>query len=50
MQIDGVTGLDLKFYTSDISGEYTITIEGITESGKPISLRKSLVVTASDSF
>jgi len=33
-----------EFYTSDISGEYEIVLEGFTTYGKPISIRGSFVV------
>ncbi len=35
---------EISFYTSDINGSYEIEIEGFTNSGKPISLRKRFIV------
>jgi len=32
------------FYTSDVAGEYEIFLEGFTSYGKPVSLRKTLIV------
>jgi len=36
--------LELDFYTSDVSGEYEICIEGFTTDGEPVSLRDVIVV------
>ncbi len=33
-----------EFYTSDVSGEYEIVLEGFTTYGKPISLSKTITV------
>ncbi|WP_028889419.1 hypothetical protein [Tenacibaculum ovolyticum] len=35
---------EITFYTSDVSGEFEIEIEGFTQKGKPISLRKTFFV------
>ena len=35
--IDGNTGTELNFYTGDVVGKYTITVEGITNDGRPLS-------------
>ncbi|PKH51393.1 hypothetical protein CXF68_12190 [Tenacibaculum sp. Bg11-29] len=35
---------EITFYTSDISGEFEIEIEGFTQKGKPISLIKTFFV------
>lgn len=34
----------LEFYTSDIPGDYEISVEGFTESGEPVSLKKMITV------
>ncbi len=36
--------LSFDFFTSDISGNYQIRIEGVTASGNPISIKKSFIV------
>lgn len=36
----------LEFYTSDTTGRFEITIEGYTESGEPLSIRKYFTVEA----
>ncbi|MEW7278327.1 hypothetical protein ABW636_07005 [Aquimarina sp. 2201CG1-2-11] len=35
---------DLEFFTSDVPGEYEISIEGFTEKGIPVSLVKNIIV------
>ncbi|WP_237275324.1 hypothetical protein [Tenacibaculum ovolyticum] len=35
---------EITFYTSDVSGEFEIEIEGFTKKGEPISLRKTFFV------
>lgn len=34
----------ISFYTSDVTGDFEIEIEGFTKDGKPISLRKTFTV------
>ena len=41
--IDG-NSFDFEFYTSDISGEYEIMVDGFTTYGKPISFSRSIIV------
>lgn len=41
--IDG-SSLDFEFYTSDITGEYEIIVNGFTTYGKPISFVNSITV------
>ncbi|WP_297905353.1 hypothetical protein [uncultured Parabacteroides sp.] len=36
VQAGGKPVLTLPFYTSDLPGEYTVTVEGITKEGKAI--------------
>lgn len=36
--------IDFEFYTSDITGEYEIIVDGFTSYGKPISFTQSIVV------
>lgn len=36
--------ITLEFYTSDVSGTYRISLEGFTESGRPISIMKTIEV------
>ena len=31
---------EFKFYTSDLTGEFEINLQGFTKNGKPISLKK----------
>ncbi len=38
------TAGEITFYTSDVPGNYEISIEGFTAEGKPVSLRKSFIV------
>ncbi len=38
--------MNIGFYTSDLSGDYEIVLEGFTSSGKPVSLRKIFKVKA----
>lgn len=35
---------EIEFFTSDIDGEYEVVLEGFTETGKPVSLRKTFTV------
>ncbi|MBO2545176.1 hypothetical protein J0871_12175 [Salegentibacter sp. BDJ18] len=35
---------ELKFYTSDLTGEFEINLQGFTNNGKPISLKKDFKV------
>lgn len=41
-----VTGeeTDINFYTSDLSGEFEINLEGFTDEGRPVSLRSTIQV------
>lgn len=41
--IDG-NGLDFEFFTSDITGEYEIMVDGFTTYGKPISFSRTIIV------
>ncbi|MBC29450.1 MAG: hypothetical protein CMH48_01255 [Muricauda sp.] len=41
------TEANFEFYTSDITGDFDIYLEGFTTYGKPISMKKSFVVTKS---
>lgn len=41
--IDG-SGLNFEFFTSDVSGEYEIMVDGFTTYGKPISFVRSITV------
>lgn len=41
--IDG-SGLDFEFFTSDITGEYEIMVDGFTTYGKPISFTRTITV------
>lgn len=41
--IDG-NGKDFQFFTSDITGEYEIMVDGFTTYGKPISFSRSITV------
>lgn len=34
----------IEFYTSDITGEFEVSLEGFTNSGKPVSLKKKFSV------
>lgn len=36
VETDGAVELDIPFYTSDLSGEYTVNLEGLTRDGKPL--------------
>lgn len=36
--------LELEFYTSDVSGDFEIRLEGFTNSGEPVSILKSIRV------
>ena len=36
--------IEFDFYTSDVSGTYEVTVEGIAENGNPISVRKKILV------
>tara|TARA_R110002049_G_scaffold80546_7_gene204947 strand:+ start:2211 stop:2618 length:408 start_codon:yes stop_codon:yes gene_type:complete len=38
------TSTKLNFYTSDVTGKYTITIEGLTTAGNPLSKQYSFNV------
>ena len=38
------TNTPISFYTSDVTGTYVLLLEGFTESGIPISLRKEITV------
>jgi hypothetical protein len=40
---------EFEFYTSDVTGEYEIMLNGFTSYGKPITLTKSFSVTDSNS-
>ncbi|MCM4158569.1 hypothetical protein DHB64_01510 [Antarcticibacterium sp. W02-3] len=41
--VDGTTA-EIEFYTSDVPGNYEITIEGFTEDGEAVSLQKVIEV------
>jgi len=43
IKLEGST-MDLSFYTSDVSGEYEVTLEGFSIYGRPVVLKKSFVV------
>lgn len=43
IQIDGEK-MDINFFTSDNPGKFEISIEGFTEKGAPISIRKYFIV------
>ncbi|MET1259540.1 hypothetical protein ABV409_09360 [Flagellimonas sp. DF-77] len=43
VNLDG-TELQFEFFTSDVSGEFEIILEGFTSYGKPVSLRKTIAV------
>ena len=43
MVVDG-NSLDFEFYTSDITGEYEIMVDGFTTYGKPISFSKTIEI------
>ena len=38
------SNLDFEFFTSDISGEYEVIVDGFTTFGKPISFTRSIFV------
>ncbi|HET8884991.1 MAG TPA: hypothetical protein VFM70_01425 [Salinimicrobium sp.] len=40
----GTEKKEINFYTSDVEGEFEIAIEGFSENGKPISVRKTFSV------
>ncbi|WP_224483166.1 hypothetical protein [Robertkochia aurantiaca] len=38
------SSLDFSFFTSDLTGEFEIFLDGFTSYGKPVSLKKSFIV------
>ncbi|MEX0289532.1 MAG: hypothetical protein AB3N14_10525, partial [Flavobacteriaceae bacterium] len=44
IEVDGSNHLPITFYTGDSSGSYLIRLEGVTESGLPLSCSKSFTV------
>ncbi|HKL91597.1 MAG TPA: hypothetical protein VJ880_10480, partial [Allomuricauda sp.] len=36
--------LQFEFYTSDLTGEFEVVLDGFTTYGKPISMYKTIVV------
>lgn len=44
LESDSNGNTDLEFYTSDISGTFVITIEGVTATGKPVTTQAILRV------
>lgn len=47
--VEGQNTKEISFITSDNTGDYEIDIEGITNSGKPVSLKKIIKVSISKS-
>lgn len=47
--VEGQSTKEISFKTSDNTGDYEINIEGITESGKPVSINKIIKVSKSKS-
>ncbi len=41
---EGKTTIDIPFSTSDLPGEYVITVEGLTRGGQPVSATKLITV------
>ncbi|UAB80784.1 hypothetical protein INR76_11790 [Marixanthomonas sp. SCSIO 43207] len=44
IRLDATLPKEIEFYTSDVSGNYLISIEGFTSEGKPVSVQKTFVV------
>ena len=44
IKIEGETPTKLYFYTADVTGKYTITVEGISTDGNPVSEQYSFHV------
>ncbi|MDJ0646443.1 MAG: hypothetical protein QNJ57_10720, partial [Flavobacteriaceae bacterium] len=36
--------LTIQFYTSDISGEFEVSIQGFSNKGKPVAIKKTFYV------
>lgn len=43
LEVDG-NNVELEFFTSDLTGEFEVTLDGFTSYGKPISLSKTIGV------
>ncbi len=44
LQVNGKVALEIPFYTSDFTGEFVVTVEGLTHDGKIISASSSFEV------
>lgn len=44
LKTEGKTHLTVPFYTSDLTGDYSVTIEGLTREGIPIKATTSFVI------